>query len=104
MNVGPLLITYAGLAALALAMTRHHRATFGRDASPRARLAWRAGGWALLALSLAASLRLHGAVIGAVAWLGEIAAAGLGLTLLLSFTPRWWAAPIPALFLLLVAG
>lgn len=104
MNVGPLLITYAGLAALALAMTRHHRAAFGRDASPRACLAWGAGGWALLALSLAVSLHFRGAGIGAVAWVGEISAAGLGLTLLLSFAPRWWAAPLPALFLLLVAG
>ncbi len=104
MNAGALLITYAALAALALAMTRHHRAAFGRDASPRARLGWRTGGWVLLTLSLAASLHFHGAAIGPVAWFGGIAAAGLGLTLLLSFAPRWWAAPLPALLVLAVVG
>lgn len=104
MNAASFLITYAGLAALALAMARHHRVAFGREASPREHLAWRTGGWALLALSLAASLYFRGAGIGAVAWCGEIAAAGLGLTLLLSFAPRWWAAPLPALLLLVGVG
>jgi hypothetical protein len=62
-----------------------------RHAGPRRRrerVAWPTGGWALIAVSLASSLYFRGAGIGVVAWGGEITAAGVGLTLVLSFAPR----------------
>ena len=96
-------LSYAALAALALAMPRHHRSVFGREATARRRLAFRASGWALLGLSLASAVRGEGWAIGLVAWCATLTAAGLALTLLLAFRPRWWAGPIGLLAVLSVA-
>lgn len=100
MNPFASLLAYAGLATLALAMDRHHRAVFARDLGPHLRIALRAAGWSLLAASGYAAWQAHGAAIGAVAWLAGTASAGFTLTLLLTYLPRFWAAPLALLVLL----
>ncbi|MBP6865407.1 MAG: DUF3325 domain-containing protein [Candidatus Didemnitutus sp.] len=100
MNPFASFLAYAGLASLALAMDRHHRAVFARDLAPHLRIALRAAGWVLLVASGGAAWQAHGAAIGAVAWLAGTASAGFTLTLLLTYRPRFWAAPLALLVLL----
>ncbi|MCM2275429.1 MAG: DUF3325 domain-containing protein [Candidatus Didemnitutus sp.] len=100
MNPFASLLAYAGLASLALAMDRHHRAVFARELAPQLRTALRIAGWSLLVLSGGAAWRAHGAAIGAVSWLATIASAGFMLTLLLTYRPRFWVAPLALLVLL----
>lgn len=101
MNALASLLTYAGLASLALAMPRHHRTVFQREAPARRRLALHTAGWLLLAASVAAAFRAHGAELGTVAWLAAAAAAGLALTLVLAYAPRYWLAPLVPLLIAL---
>lgn len=97
MNALATLFAYAALAAFALGMSRHHRTVFDRDLPPRKRTSLRVAGGSLLALALAADLAAQGPELGPVAWCAQLAAAGLTLTLLLTFRPRWWAAPLALL-------
>lgn len=100
MNPFVSLLAYGGLAALALAMKRHHRTVTGRDLAPSPRRRLRTAGWSLLIVSLAAALRAHGSEIGPVAWFAVVAAAGFTLTLLLAYAPRLWPVPLATLLLL----
>lgn len=99
-----LLLSYSGLAALCLAMNRHHRQLWHRPASaPRAMLL-RSIGIVLLAGSLVASTTAAGTARGVVAWFGVLPLAALGLIGLLPFLPRAAAllavlAPLSALLL-----
>lgn len=93
-------LAYAGLAALALAMTSHHRAVFGRPITLRLQRLHRAAGVGLLLAAGAALSREHGASVAVVVWFAQIAGAGFGLTALLAYAPRWLAAPAAALLLL----
>jgi len=97
MNALAVLLAYAALAALALGMNRHHRTVFGRDLPPQRRTALRIAGVSLLALTLVVDLLAQGPELGPVAWCAQLAAAGLMLTLLLAFRPRWWVAPLALL-------
>lgn len=99
MNSFAALLAYAGLTTLALAMGRHHRTVFRRDLPPRRRQGLRLAGWLLLAWSVAAALRAHGAEVGPVAWFAAAASGGFALTLLLAYAPRLWPLPLAALLL-----
>ena len=102
MNPFVSLLAYGGLAALALAMKRHHRTVTGRDLAPHRRGGLRTVGWSLLVFSLLVAFRVHGPEIGSVTWFAVVPAAGFTLTFLLAYAPRLW--PIPLAGLLLLAG
>jgi len=100
MNPLASLFTYGGLAALALAMPRHHRTVYIRDLPDRRRALLRVTGWALLAFSLVAAVTTHGGEVGIVAWFASFASAGFALTLLLTYAPRFWPLPLAGLLVL----
>lgn len=78
-----------GFLALSLAMDRHHEDAYGRGSTPGRRRPWlRAGGTALLLLSLAASLRLQGSTQGWVLWFGMLTAAALTVVGIASYGPQ----------------
>lgn len=85
-------LAYAGLAALCLAMDRHHAQVFGRVPATRAVLALRVLGVVLLASSALPSLGVFGAANGVVAWFGLLTGAALLLVFTLPFAPRAAAA------------
>lgn len=89
-------LSFLGLAALCLSMARHHQAVWSRPPDrPRAR-AFRAAGWGLIALSLAAAVRGEGWNVGPVDWLGSLVGAGLLVIVVQSYRPRalLWLAPL----------
>lgn len=90
-SASALLLTYAGFAALSLAMPRHHRQLRPARALPnqRERALYRLAGWSALGLAALASVLGWGPAIGAVAYFGVLSAAALTLTLLLAYAPRW---------------
>ncbi|MEH3143784.1 MAG: DUF3325 domain-containing protein [Methylobacterium frigidaeris] len=89
----------AGLGALRLSLARHHDAVFAVPLARRRALAWRAGGWVAIALSLAVAVRFEGWDFGPVQWLGTLTAAALALVVVLSYHPRlaWWLVVLPLL-------
>ncbi len=96
------LATYAALAALALAMGRHHQRVFAPPLAAAQRRSRRLAGWSLLLLSLLLTLWSEGAELGAIVWCCDLTVAGLVLALLLTFRPRAWFLPLPVLGLLAV--
>lgn len=88
MTAAAFCLTYAALAALCLAMDRHHADVFGDDPPPRRRLALRVAGWALLGLSLWAAAAPRGWAYGSTQWTGMLALDGLLLIVLLPYAPR----------------
>lgn len=94
------LLTYGGLAALALAMPRHHRTVYTRDLPDSRRAVLRVTGWRLLTFSLVAAVATHGSEVGIVAWFAGFASAGFALTLLPTYAPRFWPLPLPTLLVL----
>lgn len=99
-----LLLAYSGLAALCLAMNRHHRQVWHRPASATRAVLLRSIGIGLLAGSLLASTVVAGMARGIVAWFGVLPLAALGLIGLLPFSPRTagllaLVAPLSALLL-----
>jgi len=76
-------------AALSLAMERHQEQVFGRTLARRASRSWRAGGVALLALSLAccAAAGWSGAV-AVTAWMGLLTFGALLTGWMLAYLPR----------------
>jgi Protein of unknown function (DUF3325) len=98
------LLVYAGLAALCLAMDRHHRQIWQRTPGSRTRMALRVLGVCLLVGSLLASVHAAGGPLGVVAWFGILTLAGVLLVLLLPYAPRMAGvlaviAPLAALLL-----
>lgn len=82
-------LAFAGLAALALSLDRHHRAAL-RGPVPRGRASpLRAAGWAGLALSFAASITLDGWNFGPVQATGAVTGAALAVALCLTYRPTW---------------
>lgn len=77
-------LALAGMALNALSMDRHAR----QAELPRKPRWLRAGGWALLALSLAAALLAPNWRFALVEWIGLIGAAAAGVVLLLHYRPR----------------
>lgn len=83
-------LAYGGLAAISLAMDRHHADIHGRGKAPdhRTRLQFRLAGWFGLALSFMACIAVRGWNTGPVLWCGMLTAAAILLTLLLQYAPR----------------
>ncbi|MRW89621.1 DUF3325 family protein [Duganella sp. FT80W] len=81
-------LCHAGMAALSLAIDRHHRQAYGDDTPPRKRRLLRAAGALLLAMALAPCMLLWGAGAGLVAWLGMLTIGALLSALLLPYWPR----------------
>jgi hypothetical protein len=81
-----LALTYAGMAALALAIDRHHRQAFGADAAPRTRDLLRIAGAVLLVLAAPPCVHLWGAGGGTVAWVGMLT---IGALLSAGVLPYW---------------
>lgn len=102
MNLLAATFAYSALAALALAMRRHYRTVFNREANAKARLTWRLVGWALIIISLLVELQADGPGLGIVAWIIGLAVAGFALTFILTYKPRWWFVPAGGLFLAFV--
>lgn len=99
MQLDPALISYAGLASLALSVKRH-RPVPPLPLMPRSGTA-RLAGWLLLLAALLVSIRHLGGAQGVVAWIGQTCLAGAALVLLMSWRPR--LAFLLAIALLLVA-
>mgnify|MGYP001304141961 CR=1 FL=1 len=99
------LFAYSGLAAVCLAMNRHHRQLWHRPATARRSWLLRLVGACLLVASLLASTAVAGVPRGVVAWFGILPLATLTLIVLLPFSPRTAGilallAPLAALLLL----
>jgi hypothetical protein len=98
--LGALGTAWGGFTALALAMDRHHRDSYGGEPAPR-RVAWlRVLGTAGLLASLLASLQRQGATQGWVLWCGVLTAAALAVVL----GQCYWARRTAALGLAAGAG
>lgn len=83
-----LFLAFAGLAALALSLDRHHRAAL-RGPLPRGRAKpLRAAGWSGLGLSFAAGVATAGWNFGPVQVTGAVTAAALAVSACLTFRPR----------------
>ncbi|MFT4046516.1 MAG: DUF3325 domain-containing protein [Solimonas sp.] len=92
MIAAALLLSYAGMAALCLAMDRHHRQLRQHATPSWWRPLLRIGGAANLLAALALCVRHWGTSIGLVAWFGLLSAGGLALIFLLPYAPRVTAA------------
>ncbi|MDX3895852.1 DUF3325 domain-containing protein [Pusillimonas sp.] len=85
-----LCLSYAGMAALCLALERHYHQLTGRHEIPRAiRMALRILGAALLLGGLALCLRGWGPTVGWVAWFAWLTTGALAVALLASYAPRF---------------
>lgn len=85
----PLLLCYAGMAGLSLAMPRHQRQVWPSVAlTPSYRKALRGLGAVLLALALLPCIAAWGVSVGTVLWLGYLSAGAMGLVVLLPYRPR----------------
>ncbi|WP_066271895.1 DUF3325 domain-containing protein [Hydrogenophaga palleronii] len=83
-------LCFAGMAALSLAMDRHHEQLNGRGEPSRAqRLTRRGLGTLLLLLALRPCLQASGLGVGLVAWCAWLAAGALLVALTLPYRPRW---------------
>lgn len=82
-------LAFAGMAALSLAMDRHHAQVFGRREVPAGpRRALRLLGWSLLALSIWPCWQAWGPSVGLVAWCGWLTAGAGAVAALLPYMPR----------------
>jgi hypothetical protein len=94
--VPALALCFAGMAALSLAIDRHHRQLYGADAPPRKRYLLRTGGTLQLALATMPCVLLWGPGAGLVAWVGMLT---VGALLAAGLLPYWPArfAPLAAI-------
>lgn len=84
-----LLLSFAGFAALALSLDRHHRAAFPVP-RPRRRIgSLRAAGWCGLGLSFAAAVAAAGWSFGPVQWIGSLTGSALAVVVLIAYRPAW---------------
>jgi len=83
-----LLLSYAGMTGLSLAMKRHHDQVWRRKRAVWETPALRLIGTSLLVLALALSVREWGGSVGVVVWLGLVSAGALLVAWLLAFRPR----------------
>ncbi|MBO3274296.1 DUF3325 domain-containing protein [Pseudomonas schmalbachii] len=93
-------LLYAGWAAWALAMDRHHRQVAGGASAPLRRLALRLGGGLCLLAAFAVSVFRWGWNIGPVVWCVLLSVMALGFVLAFAFRPRLAALGAPPLLLL----
>ena len=99
--------TYAGLAALSLAMNRHAREVFQRELADAPRLALRCAGGCLLVVSLILTAAGSGWPVGTVEWFGMLIASAVACVLLLTYYPKAVAVlaaalPVLAVFALIL--
>jgi hypothetical protein len=85
-------LSYAGFAALSLAMNRHARDVLQRELPSTQRLALRIAGCGSLAMSLYLMITHTGWPVGVVEWFGMLTAGAVSFALLLSYLPRIAAA------------
>jgi hypothetical protein len=97
-------LCFAGMAALSLAIDRHHRQVYGDDAPARKRLLLRTGAVLLLALAIVPCVVLWGAGAGFVAWIGMLTIGALLAAVLLPYWPRRVAPLAAAAAALSIAG
>ncbi len=88
-----LLLGFAGFAALALSLDRHHRAVFRAPVPGRRVGGLRAAGWSGLALSFAAAVAAAGWSFGPVQWIGSLTGSALAVVLLIAYRPTWMRPP-----------
>ncbi|MYM80938.1 DUF3325 family protein [Duganella sp. FT50W] len=81
-------LCFAGMAALSLAIDRHHRQAYGDDAPVRKRHLLRTAGTAMLALAIAPCVALWSAGAGFVAWAGMLTVGALLAAVMLPYWPR----------------
>jgi hypothetical protein len=81
-------LCFAGMAALSLAIDRHHRQVYGDDAPERKRYLLRVAGALLLAVAIPPCVILWGAGAGLVAWIGMLTIGALLAAGLLPYWPR----------------
>jgi hypothetical protein len=96
-----LLLAYAGMVGLALAMVKHYRQVWHRDPAPGARRLFRALGSACLAGALTLCVNASGGSIGTVTWFGLVFVSALSLVFLLAYVAR--AAALLALASLVIS-
>ncbi|WP_191575356.1 DUF3325 domain-containing protein [Achromobacter animicus] len=83
-----LLLTYAGMACLALATPRHYHQVWTRDPHAGHTRVLRGAGVLLMGLAILPCVGLWGDVLGMVVWLGWLSAGALLWFGLLSWAPR----------------
>ncbi len=84
-----LILAYAGMTGLGLAMPRHHEQVTGQRALPVGRhYLFRIIGWVLLILAIVPCIQAWGAAVGTVVWFGFLTMGGLLIVLLLPYFPR----------------
>ena len=81
-------VSYAGMAALCLAMNRHHRQVTDRLPGRRRQLLLRLLGWTALFLALILCIDTWNVSIGLVAWFGTLTLGALVLVLGLPYAAR----------------
>lgn len=82
--------SFAGMAALSLALDRHYEQFTGIDTAPRRhRLVLRLLGWALLGAALWSCAASAGWGVGLVAWSAWLAAGAMAVGWTLPYVPRW---------------
>lgn len=79
----------AGFAALALAMSRHHKQVWRREPSRRRQFLLRLAGWALLLVSLGLCKAHAGWSGGLVWWFGLLTVAALLVAFALAWRDGW---------------
>lgn len=90
--LGALALSWAGMAALGLAMDRHHAQWSGHEApAPLQRAGLRVGGGLLLAAALWRCAAVWGPGVGLVAWSGWLTAGALLVAATLAYRPCWTA-------------
>lgn len=90
MTIIAFLLAFAGFAALALSMQKHHRDLFGAPAPARRRKALRTCGFVTIIAALAFAIDAEGLSIGLVLWTGLLTLATVAVCLLLTYREGWW--------------
>jgi len=85
MALASMVLSFAGFAALACSMTKHHRDLFGKGPSQERERALRLAGWMLLTLSVTPAIVQSGMSIGIVLWFGILTVAAVLVALLLTY-------------------
>ena len=85
MALSTLLLAFAAFAAIAASMERHADDLLPKPGRP---MAWRVGGYTLLAASLLPCLARWNTSVALAAWLGLLTFAALALGLLFTYAPQ----------------
>jgi hypothetical protein len=89
MALATLFLAFAAFTLIAASMDRHQDQLGTEHLQPARLQAWRLGGYALLALSLAPCLVRWNASVAVAAWLGLLTFAAMALALLLTYAPQF---------------